>query len=314
MIIRKVLLGSIKIVMGAYLFLAVILFLFDAFIQFRDNDRELQNYFSGKKIKADINYYSSGGRRLRYIRIGNENARATILFIHGAPSSISYFKNYLSDPNLTSQAELFAVDRPGYGYSGFGDPQPSIEAQAEMIRPILDSLHHINHPVILVGVSYGTSVACRLAMDHPGLVDGLVLVAPALAPGEEKVPGIATTMESPVFKWMIPRMFISANAEKLSHEAELRKMLPGWKKIRVPVVYLQGAEDGLVYPSNAMFAKRELIHAACLDITMIPGKGHLIAFSEQGLIGKSIFEMLQVSSDYFLAKKENRSFYPVTTF
>ena len=297
--VRKIPVVIVKIVLGAYLFLAVTLFLFDAFIQFRDSDKDLNQFFQEKKIRHSINYYTSHGRKTRYIAVGNENAPYTILFIHGAPSSISYFKNYLSDESLLDKAQLFAVDRPGYGYSGFGDPEPSIQTQADIIRPILDSLHRINHPVIVVGVSYGTSVACRLAMDHPSLVDGLVLVAPALAPGEEKVPGIAHIIENPLFKWMIPRMFISANAEKLSHKNELEKMLPDWSHIEAPVIYLQGAEDGLVYPTNSKFAREKLDHVSSLSIHMIPGRGHLIAFSEQRLIDKSISNMLYLSQAYY---------------
>lgn len=294
--------------------MAVTLFLFDAFIQFRDNDKVLLRYFSKKNIEAKIRYYQSGGRKIRYISIGNPNASATVPFIHGAPSSISYFRNYLADSSLLKNAQLFAEDRPGYGYSGFGNPETSIQEQAEMIRPILDRLHHINHPVIVVGVSYGTSVACRLAMDHPGLVDGLALVAPALAPGEEKIPAIACTIENPLIKWMIPRMLISANSEKLSHKEELTKMLGGWNKIMVPVKYLQGAEDGLVYPSNAIFAKEKLTCAAYLDVQLIPGRGHPIAFSEQKLIGNSIHEMLELSHHFYPAKKQRKGQELVMTY
>ncbi len=313
MLVRAFLL-FFRIICFSYLFVAVTLFLFDAFIQFRDNDKDLLRYFSKKNIEAKIHYYQSGGREIRYISIDNPNASATVLFIHGAPSSISYFKNYLADSSLLKNAQLFAVDRPGYGYSGFGKPEASIQKQAEIIRPILDSLHHINHPVILVGVSYGTSVACRLAMDHPGLVDGLVLVAPALAPGEEKIPAIAYTIENPLIKWMIPRMLISANAEKLSHRDELTKMLGGWNKIGVPVKYLQGAEDGLVYPSNAVFAKKKLTCTACLDVQLIPGRGHLIAFSEEKLIGNSIHEMLELSHHFYLVKKQKEQHELVMTY
>ena len=301
---KKILVWIVKVIFSLYIFLAVLLFLFDAFIQFRDNDKSLDQFFRARHIKHSINYYKSHGRNIRYINVGNENAQYTILFIHGAPSSISYFRDYLSDETLLTKAQLFAVDRPGYGYSGFGDPEPSIEKQAEIIRPILDSLHHINHPVIVVGVSYGTSVACRIAMNHPDLVDGLVLVAPALAPGEEKVPGIAHIIENPIFKWMIPRMFISANSEKLHHKKELEKMVPQWNKIHTPVIYLQGSEDGLVYPSNAIFAKEKLCEASCLSIKMIPHRGHLIAFSEQKLIGNSIYDMLNFSQNYYNSKKE----------
>ncbi|MBE7173404.1 MAG: alpha/beta hydrolase [Williamsia sp.] len=288
-IIRKV--GRIFLYIFLLL-LAVVVFL-AYYIQFRDTDRALARFFADKRIPAGIGYYSTHNRTLRYLQVGNKEAKATILFVHGAPSSMSYFKNYLSDDSLLCQAYMLAIDRPGYGYSGFGKPEPSIALQSAMIRPLLDSLQKARHPLILVGVSYGTSVACRLAMDYPALVDGLVLIAPSLAPGEERIYSIAYFIEHPWVKWLVPSMFVSANAEKLHHREELERMLPYWEKIRVPVTYMQGENDQLIYTSNAQFAKNRLVHAPCLDITMIPNRGHLIAFSEKDRITRAIREMVK---------------------
>ena len=73
---------------------------------------------------------------------------------------------------------------------------------------------------------------------------------------------------------------------------ERTKMLPLWGRIHVPVIYMQGAEDGLVDTSNASFAKEHLTNVPYLDIRMIPGRGHLIAFAEKDRIEKAILEML----------------------
>ena len=274
------------------------LFLFDALVQFRDKDEVLMSYLKRKDIPASLGYYNSHGRTLRHLAVGNPAAPVTILFLHGAPSSMSYFKDYFSNDTLLGHAYMLAVDRPGYGYSGFGKPETSMELQAKMIRPILDSLHREKHPLIIVGVSYGTSIACRLAMDFPQLVDGLVLIAPSLAPGEEKIYKIAYPIEIPFFKWAIPRMFISANAEKLSHKKELEKMLPRWSEITVSVMYMQGENDGLLYPSNATFAKKKLVNASYLSIEMIPNRGHLIMYSERKRIKQRIIDMMELSTQY----------------
>ena len=73
---------------------------------------------------------------------------------------------------------MYAVDRPGYGFSGLGEPVLSIQKQAAMIKPILDSLNKAGKPVIIMAESYGTSIACRMTMDYPGLVNGLVWLVP----------------------------------------------------------------------------------------------------------------------------------------
>lgn len=293
----------IKTLLIFFILLFSSLFLFDALVQFRDKDSVLLHFFKSRNIPVSLGYYTSHGRTLRHLATGNPDAPVTLLFLHGAPSSMSYFKTYFSNDTLLEKAYMLAVDRPGYGYSGFGDPVTSLHLQAQMIRPLIDSLHRQRHPLIVVGVSYGTSVACRLAMDYPQLVDGLVLIAPSLAPGEEKIYKIAYPIEMPFFKWAIPRMFISANAEKLTHKEELIKMLPHWKEIKVPVMYMQGENDGLLYPSNAAFAKRHLTNASFLSIEMIPHRGHLIMFSEKKKIKTAIIKLMDLSMQYYNQKQ-----------
>ncbi len=267
-------------------------------VQFRDDDATLTRFFKEQHVPAKIGYYTSQNRTLRYVMAGSDTSAATILFIHGAPSSVSYFKAYFTNGPLLQQACMMAVDRPGYGYSGFGDPEPSLQKQSRMFRPLLDSLRRARHPLVVVGVSYGTSVACRLVMDYPDLIDGLVLVAPALAPGEEKIFTGAYFIEHAWVKWLIPTMLVSANEEKLHHKAELEKMLPYWNRIRVPVTYLQGQNDGLIYTTNAGFARTHLLNAASLRITLIPGRGHLIAFLEKDRITKAILHMIGLAREY----------------
>lgn len=267
----------------------------DRFVQFRMSDDEYNKYFTDKGLKADISYYNKLNRTIRYASSKGDTA-ATILFIHGAPSSLSYYRDYMTDSTLLQHASMFAVDRAGYGFSGLGDPEPSLEKQVQLIMPIIDSLNKVHRPLIIVGASYGTSIACRLAMDHPDVVDGLVLIAPALAPGEEKIYPVTPYIEWPLIHWFVPRMLQSANIEKIRHKEELTKMLPYWNNIKVPVIYMQGANDDLVYTTNAQFAKAHLTNVPYLDITLIPNRGHLIAFSEKPAIKESILKMIDLAN------------------
>jgi pimeloyl-ACP methyl ester carboxylesterase len=282
----------LKAIIWVLVLLILLSLIFDRFVQFRMDDKELTSYFHEHHIEPHISYYRSHGRDIRYIQVGDTSQKATILFIHGAPSSLSYWRGYLSDSALTSKAVIYALDRPGYGYSGLADPMPDIAAQAAVIRPILDSLHQAHHPIVVVGVSYGAPIACRLAMDYPELVDGLVLTGPAIGPGQERFFWFTNLVENPLIHWVVPRMLQSANQEKIHHKEELTKMLPLWPRIHVPVVYLQGAKDELVYTTNADFARTHLTNVPYLNIQMIPGRGHLIAFAEKARIRKAILEVL----------------------
>lgn len=263
---------------------------FDYYYQFRRSDKELKKIFADEQIDAGIHYYTTHGRQLRYVAVGHDSL-PTLLFLHGSPGSISYYNRRYTDSALNGHFRMYAVDRPGYGYSGLGDPEPSIQKQADMIRPLLDSLNKARHPIIIVGSSYGASVASRLAMDHPELVDGLVLTGPAIGPGRETYFGITPFIEHWSVRWFIPRIFRSANTEKVHHKEELEKMLPYWKNIRVPVSYLQGADDDIVDTSNAGFARQHLINAASLDIKFLKGRKHLLAQYEWKAIRKAILDV-----------------------
>lgn len=273
-------------------FFIIACFIFDHYKQFRKSDKELKQIFAERNINASIHYYNTHGRTMRYVSVGSDSL-PTLLLLHGSPGSMSYYSGRYDDSTIQKTFKVYAVDRPGYGYSGFGDPEPSIQKQAEMIRPILDSLHKATHPIIIAGGSYGASVACRLAMDHPELVDGLVLTGPALGPGRETYFWFTPIVEHWSVRWFIPRLFKSANTEKVHHKKELEKMLPYWKNLRVPVAYLQGEKDDIVDTSNASFARQQMVNVPYLDIQFLKRRYHRLAQFEWPAIRKSIMEVYE---------------------
>jgi pimeloyl-ACP methyl ester carboxylesterase len=292
---RKIIRTLINVVISVFVLMVIVLLIFDQFVQFRMDDRDLKRIFAERHLTPYVGYYSIDGRRIRYLSIGQDTS-CTILFIHGAPSSLSYWRNYLMDSTLLSRSRLYAVDRPGYGYSGLGDPEPDIQKQAQLLKPLLDSLHSLHRPLVLVGASYGTSVACRLIMDNPGEVDGLVLCGPSLGPGLEKTFWFTPIIESPLLRWFIPRMFQSANTEKLAHKQQLENMLPLWGNIRIPVIYMQGGKDELIYTTNAAFARQHLVNVPYLHVVLFPGKGHIISITEKDKVQDAILEMVHMAT------------------
>ena len=280
----------LRFFIGLIIFFIIACFVFDHYVQFRKSDLALNKFFSENHIPGKISYYTSYGRKIRYISIGNDSLPA-LLMIHGAPSSAGIYRVRFRDSIMLRTFKIIAVDRPGYGYSGFGHPEPSIQKQSEMIRPLLDSLHKARHPIIIAGASFGAPIACRLAMDHPELVDGLVLTGPSLAPGKEKVFWFAHFIEHWSIRWFIPRMFKSANTEKLHHKEELEKMLPYWKNIHVPVMYLQGANDKLIDTSNASFARKQLVNVPFFETYFFPNRGHYLGPGQWPVIRSYIMKM-----------------------
>jgi pimeloyl-ACP methyl ester carboxylesterase len=281
------LLRVLIILIGLFIIACLI---FDHYKQFRKSDEELTRIFKERNINASVHYYTTHDRTLRYVSSGDDSL-PVLLMLHGSPGSMSYYSGRYADPIIQKTFKVIAVDRPGYGYSGLGDPEPSIGKQAAMIRPLLDSLHKSTHPIIIAGGSYGASVACRLAMDYPHLVDGLVLTGPAIGPGREKYFWFTYIIEHWSIRWFIPRILRSANTEKVHHKKELEKMLPYWKDIRVPVVYIQGENDDIVDTTNASFAREQLVNAPYLDIQFIKERYHRLAQFEWQTIREGIMKV-----------------------
>ncbi len=236
-----------------------------------------------------VNSYTLGERTITFARSGNPTG-PLVLFVHGSPGDWRAFEHYLSDPGLQRRAQLVSVDRPGFGGSGFGDPEPSLERQAALLRPLLDYFGG-GRPAILVGHSLGGSVIARMAMDFSAQVGALVLVAPALDPEQEELRWYNRLASLAPVRLLLPKSLDISNLEILPLRAELTKMLPFWKVVTADVIVIQGAKDRLVSPENADFAKRVLRNAS-VTVERIADIGHFIPWERPELIRNALVQLL----------------------
>lgn len=253
---------------------------------------ELKRFFKRYSIKATINHYTTLHRTIYYATIGEDHLPA-ILFIHGAPASMTIYKDYFTDEELRKRFSMYAVDRPGFGVTG-GDAEPSIKKQAEMIFPLPERIYRVHQPLIVMAGSYGVSIACRLVMGHLKIIHGLILVAPSLGPGLEKMYWITPLMAKGFLSRLVSKEYRSASIEKLQHKKELEKMLTLWPKIDIPVFYLQSENDSVVYSSNADFAKQHLINTPFLKIHLFKGSKHTIDSKHHIEIRNKILELFKM--------------------
>ena len=230
-----------------------------------------------------------GDRNLRYIEVQDgKHQKPTILFIHGAPGSSDNFFQFMKNESLLARFDMVSVDRPGYGYSDFGKTETSIQKQAEALKPILQEFSKT--PTLLVGHSYGGPVAAKAAVLFPDMVQGLLLLAPAIDPDHEKKFAIAWFGKTRPFRWLTSRSWKVATDEKYSHVEELKKMLPDWAKIRIPVTYIQGDKDRLVPYANLAFAEK-MINKSCLKVIGIQGEDHFLPWSQEQLVTDELFNL-----------------------
>lgn len=258
-------------------------------MQFRTSPKGVMEEFEESSLKPVIKNIKEGESNLRYIEVADGLfKKPTILFIHGAPGSSDNYFQFMKDEELISKFDMVSVDRPGYGYSDFGKSKTSIQEQAEALEPILKEFS--NTPTLVIGHSYGGPVAAKAAVLYPGMVQGIMLLAPAIDPEHEKKFAIAWFGKAKPFRWLTPKSWKVATDEKYSHVEELKKMLPDWEKIKVPVTYIQGDEDSLVPYENLAFAEK-MIDSSCLKVIGIPGEDHFLLWSQEELVTSEIFSL-----------------------
>jgi pimeloyl-ACP methyl ester carboxylesterase len=243
--------------------------------------------------EPEFNYYEVEDRQMRYVEMGNDDL-PLVMFVHGAPSSSAFWDGILQDSVLLSHAKVLAVDRPGYGYSGYAKPVTSVKKQAAMLAPILKKKRKKHKKIILHGSSYGGTLVARLAMDFPELIDGIVLQSASVAPGLEKTYWISYPTSHPLLKWLVPGPLQVANAEKLSHREQLEAMAPLWKNIDDPAIILHGGIDELIYPENAYYAYDKLKKAGAplVELIMDPERQHDLLWNRRDLIIGSILKLV----------------------
>lgn len=268
-------------------------------VDFRQTDGELSDEFQGQRVRPSVHRYrvadSDGESEPRTIRFmettsPGDSALPVVLFIHGAPSSLSFFNAFFKDTTLLNRARLVAVDRPGYGYSDFGWVETSIVRQAELLQPLIDRYKRAPF-LMVVGSSYGGSVSARLAMNNPGRVDHVVFVSSALGPGLERTYPISYFADSPLIRWVVPTLLRLANDEKLAHRQALEAILPDWPKIRAGITMLHGQRDELVYPTNVVFAQKQLVNARVKQF-LLPKNRHDIVFNKRAYMTQILLDIL----------------------
>lgn len=114
-----------------------------------------------------------GGVRLHYVERG---AGAPLVLLHGNGSMIQDFESSGLIDLAARNYRVIVFDRPGFGHSD--RPRNVVwtpAAQAELINSALERLG-VSRAIVL-GHSWGASVAVALALKYPRLVQGLVLAS-----------------------------------------------------------------------------------------------------------------------------------------
>jgi pimeloyl-ACP methyl ester carboxylesterase len=250
------------------------------------------------------------GVHLHYVERGN--GRPVVLF-HGNGSMIRDFESSGLIDLAAENYRVIVFDRPGFGHSL--RPRNVVwtpEAQADLFKKALDRLN-VRRAIVL-GHSWGASVAVALAIRHPSFVEALVLAsgyyfptarADAAASSLPAIPGLGDIISytiSPLLSrlmWPImlrkvfgprsvpakfggfPKEMAVRPSQMRASAAEAALMIPAayassktYSELEIPTIILAGEDDRLIDINEQSVRLHDEVKQSRLH--RITGAGHMI--------------------------------------
>ena len=263
------------IVLGAILLLWLILA--QSCMTFRTADGKAKETFAGKGLQLVTATIKVDDYPIHFVYTGSDSL-PTIFFIHGSPGSWTAFEDYLADSELLKKFRMVSIDRPGFGYSNFGQPR-HLGRQSELISPVFDFLRN-GKPFFLAGHSLGGPMVVKLAADNPGIFSALVIISGSVDPSEEKPEKWRPVIFNTPLNYFVPGAMRPSNIELWYLKKDLVALKDDFKKINCPVYFIHGLKDEWVPSGNVEYAKKLLVNAPVIKELMITGASHFIPWSK----------------------------------
>jgi pimeloyl-ACP methyl ester carboxylesterase len=266
----------LKLFYTFFLFTILWAFLAQGCMSFRITDDEAKKQFQQKGLELKIENTAVGARNIHYASIG-DSTRPTLVFIHGTPGSWNAFMNYLQDNDLRNHFRIISVDRPGFGYSDFGNVV-NLAAQSAILNNWISTVSN-GRPVYLIGHSLGGPLIVKMAADAPGSYKGLVIISGSIDPAEEKSETWRVALFKTPLNYFVPGAFRPSNKELWYLKSDLRALKDDFSKISIPVYFIHGEKDTWVPPGNVEFGKKMLTNAPETGELMLPKGNHFIPWT-----------------------------------
>jgi pimeloyl-ACP methyl ester carboxylesterase len=271
------------------------------------------------------------GVRLHYVERGSGTP---LVLLHGNGSMIQDFESSGLIDLAAKNYRVIVFDRPGFGHSD--RPRNVVwtpGAQAELINSALNRLG-VSEALVL-GHSWGASVAVALALKYPMLVQGLVLASgfyyPTLRPDVIALSAPAAPFIGDVLRYTLapivsrlmwpllmakifgpqstPKKFGSfpkgmalRPSQIRASAAESALMVPDafyfrneYANLKMPVVIVAGEQDRLVDIASQSARLHREVPQSSFH--RVPGTGHMIHQTATGVVMSAVDEVAQEKSN-----------------
>jgi pimeloyl-ACP methyl ester carboxylesterase len=250
-----------------------------------------------------------------------------VVLLHGAGSNLEDMYLALGE-QLAARHRVILLDRPGLGFSEREAGTGSSPAfQAAVLGRVLDRLGVDR--AIIVGHSWGGTLALTFALDHPPRVAGLVLIAAPTHPGMWGMKWLNSFLAGPAGRFFahtlalpfgallirpgsraafrpqsFPHRYVKRSAAMLvlrpvtlmanwADVGALDEFLAGlcerYGNLAVPTIALAGDNDPLVQPAH--HAERLAAAASCVKVDVLPGYGHMLHHSAPDKVAAAVEEI-----------------------
>lgn len=272
----------------AYSFLFFYIVMCQSCMTMRFSNNETRKFFAASKTEFQDKTVVFDGYKIHYVETGDAQ-NPTLFFVHGSPGSWNAFKEYLSDTLLLKKYRMIAIDRPGFGYSDFGDAQ-NLKKQASIIGAFIKTIDN-KKPFILVGHSLGGPMVVKLAVDHPSWYKHVVILAGSLDPQAENPEKWRTVIKAVPLRYLIPGALRPSNDELWWLKKDLVELEPKLTKITAAVTIIHGTKDALVPFSNVAFMQKKFVNALSIDTITIDEANHFIPWSHYDIVRNALMKI-----------------------
>lgn len=245
-------------------------------MKFRMSDEAASKKFAQSGVPLKIHRLNVNHRTLHYTKTGQDSL-PTIVFVHGSPGSWDAFEAFMRDQLLLGKYRMISVDRPGFGYSNFGDAM-HLQDQSMIINALFEKEQN-GKPVYLVGHSLGGPLIVQMAVDKPGYFDALVILAGSIDPKQETPERWRPLLMNNPLKFLVPGAMRPSNDELWYLKKDLKILAPLMSQVRTRVFIVHGDKDILVPYANMAFGVKAFTNVKSLDTLTIPGANHFIPWS-----------------------------------